>query len=154
MALLVKFALKDLNATLLRQQFDALGLPGGGLLFAGFTRLSSTRYTPNASRKVIATQTAPGGGVIEDEADPGELRFDFDPALDTNQETILDGILAAHDGAQLSDLQIAKQTDLDAVSVLVDRHQNWATLDAAQKDAVLMNLTRLVARLINRTTNI
>lgn len=154
MAQLVKFAVKDINAALLRQQFDALAIPGGGLLFAGFARQTSTRYTPNASRQVIATRSDGAGGVIEEEADPGELRFDFEPPLDAAQETILDGVLAAHDGAQLSDLQIAKQTDLAAKDILIDRFQNWGSLDATQKDAVLMNLTRLVARLIDRTTNI
>lgn len=154
MAQLIKFAVKDLNAALLKQQHDALGLPPGGLLFAGFTAQGNALHTPNATRQVIARRTNPAGGDFEDEADPGELRYNFEPPLDAGQETILDGLLAAHDGSQLSDLQIAKQADVAAKDILIDRFQNWDSLDAAQKDAVLKNLTRLVARVIDRTASI
>ena len=46
MAVLIKFAVKDLNLPLLFQELEVAGFSGGGLLVAGFTRLSDSHYTP------------------------------------------------------------------------------------------------------------
>ncbi len=150
MATLVKFMNKDMNFERLREEIIAAGLPSGfGALLAGFTRINGRLYEPFLTTQVISTASDPGGGPdITDSADPGELRFRFDPDLTGPQETTLDGVLTAHDATNLSTGQQNNDSDIAAIAPLVSNYQNWGSLNAAQKDNNHRQLTRLVARLL------
>jgi hypothetical protein len=141
---------KDLNFGLLMQEMAAAGVPIQGVLIAGFNHVGSGHYVPFVSTQVIATAT----GQPDVTAEPGELQFRNDPALTGPQETALDGVLTAHDETQQSDIEVNRSADIVAKDLLIDRYQNWGTLSNAQKDTVLENLCRVVARLIDRSTNI
>lgn len=151
MATLVKFMNKDLNFERLREEMSVAILPVSfGSLIAGFTQVNKRLYEPFLSTQVISSSTDPGGGLdITDSADPGELRFNFDPDLTAAQETTLDGVLTAHDATNLSTNQQNKDTDIAAIAPLVSNYQNWGSLTPAQKDNNQRQLTRLVARILD-----
>ena len=154
--MLVKIANRDLNLPRLRQEIVEAGLPSGyGLLVAGFNRSNDVvgHYVPFTVRSEIARRDGPDGPII-DSADPGELRFRFDPDLTSPQEITLDGVLAAHDWTVLSTTQARKQEDRDAIPILVDRFKNWDSLNSSEKDSVLKQLTRLVARILDSSQDI
>lgn len=154
MATLTKIANKDINIALLGQESEAAGVAWEGLLIAGFNRDGDRRHQPFTSRQIISSRTNPAGGVFTDSADPGELRFRYSTALTPAQETVLDGILTSHDATQRSTSQINKDKDRAAVSGLVDTYREWNTLTNAQKQSRTRQLFRLVARLIDRTTDV
>jgi hypothetical protein len=141
---------KDLNFGLLMQEMAAAGVPIQGVHIAGFDHVGSGHYVPFASTQVIATST----GQPDVTAEPGELQFRNDLALTGPQETALDGVLVAHDETQQSDVEVNRSADIVAKDLLIDRYQNWVGLSNAQKDTVLQNLCRVVARLIDRSTNL
>ncbi|KKM85933.1 hypothetical protein LCGC14_1283980 [marine sediment metagenome] len=152
---LVKIVNKDLNLQLLLEEIDAAGLNRSGILLAGFvSRDDRTQlYTPNATRKVIGSRTVKDG-VAETFADPGELVFSFDQALTPTEDTTLDAVLAAHDATKRTTLQLARTADDDAVPILVNNFQNWSTLTPLQKDNNHRQLTRLIARILDRGIDI
>ncbi len=155
MAALIKVRVKDFNGALLQQQLKAGSIPPGGLLWAGFHRQEDNIYEPFVEVETIGRRTNPDGGDdILDIAEPGELRFRFEPDLTPAQETLLNSILTNHDSTQFSEGQRNQATDLTAKDLLISRYQNWDSLNPQEKDVVLKNLTRLVARLIDRSTNI
>ncbi|KKN64462.1 hypothetical protein LCGC14_0491500 [marine sediment metagenome] len=150
----VKFANKDLNLSLLRQQLEESGLGEAGILFAGFTSIRRTYYTPNLERQVIATRTEQDGSVTTKEADPGELRIKFETVLTFRQEAALDGVLSDHDATQLSILQIAKKKDIDSLPDLINSIKDWDTLNPQMKDAALRQGLRLIVRLQDKSVDI
>ncbi len=150
MVTLVKIMNKDLNLPLLREEMVAAGVPVEGATIAGFDYVGGGQYIPFTETRVISTHSDPAGGPdIEGTADPGELRFRFATVPTAPQEAIIDGVLTAHDATGQSTDQVQRQSDKDAIPILVDRWQSWGTLNNAQKDDVLKNLTRLVARLLD-----
>lgn len=153
MAELVKFVVKDLNMSLLREELEAIGISEFGLLMAGFNSRPEERYEPFASRQVIARRDTPTG-VVEESADPGELRFRFDPVLSAAEETALDSVLVVHDATGFSSAQINRKADRDAVAPLVANFKNWGALNSPAKDNNHKQLTRLVARLLDRSEDI
>ena len=148
--MIVKIMNKDLNLSLLNEQLRAVGLGEHGLLLAGFKRVRKQEYEPFAGRSVIATSTTGP----DDKADPGELRFKYDPALTSVEEATLDAILAEHVATDRSREQTNAQKDIDDAQVLADNYRSWDTLTSVQKDASNKVLTRLVARLENRQISI
>ena len=154
MADVTKIAVKNLNLPLLMEELAAAGLGQPGLLLAGFVRFNAQHYQPLGSRSVIGSRTAPDGSTIEDEADPGELRFRFPADLTGPQDTALVAVLAAHVAAERSTGQTNEKADQDAIAPLVNNFQNWGALSAAEKDNNHRQLTRLVARLLDSSQNV
>jgi len=151
MATLVKIANKDINFERLREEMDAAGLPAGfGALIAGFNSINNRLHQPFLTTQIISRASDPAGGPdITDSADPGELRFRFDPDLTAPQEATLDGLLTAHDATNLSTAQQNNDTDIAAIPPLVSNYNSWGSLTLAQKDNNHRQLTRLVARLLD-----
>ena len=135
---MVKNFVKDFNQELLHEEMSAAGLLGGGLLWAGFERLNSRIYTPSG----VHGHT------------PGDMEFTYEPPLTAPQETTLDGILAAHDSTGLSTGQTNKDQDVIDAAQFVDTFQTWDTLTNAQQLNRTKHLFRVVARLIDSTTDI
>ena len=154
MADVTKIAVKNLNLPLLMEELATAGLGQPGLLLAGFVRSNAQHYRPLGSRSVIGSRTAADGSTIEDEADPGELRFRFPVDLTGPQDTALVAVLAAHVATDRSTGQTNTKADQDAIAPLISNFQNWGTLSAAQKDANNRQVTRLVARLLDSSQNV
>jgi len=155
MATYIKTHVKDFNGDLLAQQIKGI-LPEANLLWAGF-RLNDHQlslYGPNAGTEVIATQSQPDGSTLETTAEPGEMMWRFPHSLTPDQEASFDAILIAHDATQLSTSQTNKKADTDAVPILVQTYQDWATLTNTQKDNRTRELFRLMARVIDATTDL
>lgn len=150
MATIIKIANKRINLDRLTEELETAGIPLQGLLLAGFNRLNVRVNQPNASTKVIAT----GTGKPDDEADPGELRFTYDPALTTAEETTLDGVLVAHDHTVNSNAQDNQDQDAADAESLANDHREWNDLSNAQKDENQETLSRLTARLQDRSIDI
>lgn len=148
MATVIKVANKNINLDRLAEELEAAGIPMEGLLLAGFHRVGLNTYEPNAARQVIARRSSPDGN-IEDEADPGELRFRFPADLSADQVTTLDPVLAAHDPAVLSVGQRNIKADEDAVPLLATAYQDWDSLTPPQKDDALRLVVRSVARALD-----
>ncbi len=151
MTTLIKTMNKDMNFERFHEEMSVAGLPTDfGALLAGFNRISQRLYEPFLSTQIISRSTDPAGGPdITDSADPGELRFNFDPDLTAPQETTLDGVLTAHDATNLSTNQQNRDSDIAAIAPLVNNYQNWGTLSNPEKDNNHRQLTRLVARLLD-----
>ena len=145
----IKFAIKNINLELLREELVAVSVPVQGLLMAGFHRLNARVYEPNAATQVIARAS----GRPDVTAEPGELKFKNDPALTLDEEVALDAVLSAHDATNLSAGQRNDDTDSAAIPALVNAFRNWDTRTPAQKDNILRQLTRLVARLLDSSQN-
>ena len=137
----VKFANKDLNPDRLRDELELAAILPEKLLFAGFHVINDRLMEPFLTIEVIATHT----GQPDTTAVPGELHFGYpsDPGA------TLDVLLAAHDATLLSKSQTNHDADVAAIPILVSRYKNWDTLTDPQKDSVLRQLTRLVARLLD-----
>lgn len=138
MAALIRIVVKDFNQHRLREEMDAAGLLGGGLLWAGFEELDRRIFTPSA----VHGNT------------PGELRFKYDPPLTAPQETALDGVLAAHDSTNLSRSQINQDQDEVDRQNFITTFQDWNTLTNAQQLNRCRQLFRVVARLVDSRTDI
>ena len=153
MVRVIKFMNKDLNLGRLQEELEAAGFPETGLLLAGFERTGKEQYKPNAARKVISTQTS-GGTVTEDFADPGELRFSFERELSIPQDEALGRVLANHDATMMSKSQINQDVDAIQVETLISNYENWATLTPAQLSENTRLMTRMVARLHDRSNDL
>jgi hypothetical protein len=138
MAALIKNVVKDFNQELLQEEMLAASLLGGSLLWAGFERISRRIYSPST----IHGHT------------PGDLHFNYDPELTAPQEATLDGILAAHDHTQLSTQQAHKDTDEQDRLDFIQTFNDWPGLTLAQMQNRTRRLFRVVARLIDSTTDL
>lgn len=138
MAALIKNVVKDFNKELLQEEMAAAGLLGGSLLWAGFERSSRRIYTPSDAHGHT----------------PGDLHFTYEPPLSAPQETALDNILAAHDHTQLSTLQAHKETDEQDRQDFIQTFNDWPGLTVAQQLNRTRRLFRVVARLLDSTTDI
>lgn len=150
MATIIKIANKRINLDRLTEELATAGIPLQSLLLAGFNQFNVRVSQPNASTKVIAT----GTGKPDDTAEPGELRFTYDPPLTVAQETTLDGVLAAHDHTVNSTSQNNADQDTADAAQLASDFQNWDTLLPPEKDESQERLTRLVARLFDSSIDI
>lgn len=153
MVRVIKFMNKDLNLGRLQEELEAVGFSESGLLLAGFENTGKEQYKPNAARKVIATQTR-GDDVTEDSADPGELRFTLERELSVPQDDALNRVLVAHDATVLSKSQMNQDTDSIQVETLISNYENWATLTPSQLAENTKILTRMVARLHDRSNDL
>jgi len=138
MAVLIKNVVKDFNRELLHEEMDAASLIGASLLWAGFTRLNKRVYTPSAAHGFTA----------------GDLHFTYEPPLTAPQEATLDGILAAHDHTGTSTFQAHKDTDEQDRQDFVQTFNDWPTLTVAQQLNRTRRLFRVVARLLDSTTDL
>lgn len=146
MTTITKIMNKDLNLSLLQEELRAVGLGEQGLVTAGFDRWKKQELHPFTERRAFAWAT----GQPDNFADPGELRFRYDPPLDAAQEAILDGVLAAHDATVRSREQTSRIQDTADALTLADNVRNWRRLTRAQKDENDRIVTRLAARLQDR----
>jgi hypothetical protein len=137
-AALIKNVVKDFNKELLHEEMDAAGLLGGSLLWAGFDRIDRRIYTPSTVHGFTA----------------GDLHFEYEPPLTAPQETALDNILAAHDHTQLSKFQAHKQTDEQDRQDFIQTFNDWPGLTVAQQLNRTRRLFRVVARLLDSSTDI
>jgi len=138
MARLIKNVVKNFNQERLHEEMLAQNLVGGGLLWAGFERLNRRVYSPSN----VHGHT------------PGDLHFKYEPELTPGQEATLDGILAAHDATQRSTFQRHKDTDEQDRQDFIDTFNDWPTLTVAQQLNRTRRLFRVVARLIDATTDL
>ena len=141
MLTIVKFVVKDLNPERLREELETAGILPEGALFAGFDRISDRLMEPFSETRVIGRTT----GQPDRTADPGEIHLHYvgDPG------SALDVVFSAHNATVLSTAQTNHDADAAAIPILVNRYQNWGALSDSQKDNVLKQLTRLVARLLD-----
>ncbi len=103
-------------------------------------------YEPNDRAAIISTRSDGQGGVINDIAAIGELRFEFRNALTGPEDTALDGALTAHVATATTSEQDNKaQDDIDSAQLLVD-YGNWDGMTAAQRDATTKLMLRLQTR--------
>jgi len=144
---IIKYAIKDLNMALLREEIEQAGATPDGILLAGFYRSSKEIHSPIPESKVIATST----GQPDTLADPGEIHFKYELTPPVGDSALLDTVLANHDATGRSTGQLSKDADAVAVPILVNSYQNWDTLTNNQKDNVLKHLTRLTARLLDKS---
>ena len=151
MAPLVVFADKNINPGRLHDELEqsTIGLPNG-IKWAGFTSPNARVYEPFTETRVIATST----GQPDVTADPGELHFRYDPELTGVQEDVLEQLLLDHDHTQLSRQQQNEDSDAAAIAPLINNYQNWGSLNAAAKDNNHRQLTRLVARLLDKSQDV
>ncbi len=134
----VKIVVKNINQDLLQEEMVAAGVAGGGAYWAGFDKINSRIYAPSTVH-----------GFTE-----GELRFKYDPGLTVAQETTLDNILATHDATQSSTRQANEATDEIDRQNFVTTFQGWDALTDTQKLNRTKQLFRVVARLVNKQTDI
>jgi hypothetical protein len=137
MAALIKIVNKDINRDRLNEELDAAGLLVG-ITWTGFDRLNRRIMTPSTVHGFTA----------------GELRFKYEPPISAGQEATLDGILAAHDSAQRSTLQIAGDQDEIDRQAFITTFNEWDTLNNTQKVNRIKHLFRVVARLVDSTTDL
>ncbi|MHC4236842.1 MAG: hypothetical protein ACYSSM_01035 [Planctomycetota bacterium] len=148
-----KFAVKNLNFELLKEELAASIVPEFGARISGFNRVGDSIYEPFVGTQPIASRSVGDTTVIET-AEPGQLDFRFDVALTSAQDLALDLVLESHDSTGFSVAQTNKRADIDAIPRMVQTYQDWATLDATQKDNRTRELFRLIARVIDSTTDI
>ena len=143
MVVVVKFSDRNMNPGRLRDELEFAGILPTGVKWAGFDSRSNRLAEPFTETRVIATST----GAPDTTADPGELHLRYVDPLTALEDDALDQILLDHDHLQLSRAQQNDDADTNAVPALINAYQNWGSLNAAAKDNVLRQLTRLVARL-------
>lgn len=148
-----KFAVKNLNFDLLTQELRASIVPPFGARISGFNPAGNFRYEPFASAQVIASKSE-GNTTVEETAEPGQLDFKFEVALTSPEDLALDLVLESHNATLLSTNQTNNKADTDAVPRMVQTYQGWETLNAAEKDNRTRELFRLMARVIDSTTDI
>lgn len=146
MATVIKIANKNINLDRLREELEAAGIPFVGAWMGGFHPVGLNVYEPNASTQVVATAT----GRPDVTADPGEIRLKFSvDQLTPAQEVTVDSVLSAHDHTLLSVGQAHLKADEDSVPAFIDAYNNWASLTPPEKDSVLREMVRAVARRID-----
>ncbi len=141
----IKIANKNINLELL---FEELGIAvpatSFGLLMAGFHKLNTRVYEPNATTQVIATST----GQPDDTADPGELRFKHSVVLTAPAEAALDATLTAHDGSQTTAEQDRQDLDnTEAAQLLLD-FNIFDGMTELQRLVVYKRMLRAIVRLL------
>lgn len=146
MTIYTKFVATDINPARLMEDIANASLPQPGMLYAGFD--SGKRiYTRFTETREIATVTD-ASGTTSFFADPGELRFTYDPDLSLSEQAALDAVLAAHDHLSLSVEQERQDKD---VSVLVQvtnnlKKANWTVLTSSSKQETIRRALQLLFR--------
>jgi len=134
---------KDFNRDLLVEELLASIVPFQSLDMAGFHRRGNFVAEPNAGPVVVFHDKVNN---ITDTAQPGEIRFVVTSVLSGLEAAALDAALSSHlhtnrtaDQARLEQ----DQTDLDTLET---NYPNWDSFTAANKDAFLKTLSRVVIR--------
>ncbi len=150
MVVIIKFVVKDFNPDRLDNELEDQSLRPDGMKWAGFDRINNRLAEPFTERRVISTST----GQPDQFGEPGELHFRYPIALTSGQEANLDQLLADHDATLLSRSQTNNKTDEDAIAPLINAYKNWGTQTPAEKDNVLRQLARIVARILDSSQDV
>ena len=145
MASEVRTVLKDFNRDLLGEELSASVLPFESAFLAGFVRKGNSRFVgePAPGPKVITEDKVAG---TVDEAQPGEIRFEFTTALTVAQGAILDGLLNSHDSTARTDDQLRQNQDVADYVALETQFPNIDTMTDAQFRSYVSTLARVVIR--------
>ena len=141
-----KFVVGDINRDKLQEDTSDAGLPVPGTLYAGFD--SGPRiYTRFTETRVISSITD-ASGTTNFTADPGELRFTFDPDLTPAEEATLDAVLLAHDPLTLSIEQEREDKDAAIIDQITTnlKKDNWVALSAADRQETIRRGLQLLFR--------
>ena len=119
MAVYTKFLPGDINIQLFADEISALaGNTLDGLDVRGFDTSGKATKSPRFTERKVVGFSRQLGNVVNDEADPGEVKITLSVTLSAGQEAALDAAIAAHDPDALTTDQ-QDRADIEAEFIAV-----------------------------------
>ncbi len=115
----IRIVLKNFNRDLLIEELSASALPFILANLYGFERINRFVGAPRTEARAIVTDH----GVVTDQAEPGEIRFEFATDLTTAEDAALDALLASHNSTQRTAEQNRETKDESDVDFAITQWQ-------------------------------